>query len=83
MTKRVKMGFLQQVRGLSLLDKVKTIDIRQSLNFETLLLRIERSDMRWYDYECGTNIHEETEKQLMLKDALSRGKMPSGEPRTR
>ena len=41
MTERVRsrvqvaeMGFLQKVRGLSLLDKVKITDIRQSLNIK-------------------------------------------------
>ena len=54
MTKRVKsrlqateMGILQNVRGLSLLDKVKNTDICQFLNIEPLLLRIEQSQLRW------------------------------------
>ena len=57
MAKRVKsrvqgaeIGFLQKVRGLSLLDKVKSTDIRQSLNIEPVLLRIERSQLRWYGH---------------------------------
>ena len=45
-----EMGFLQKVRGLSLLNKVKTTDIRQSLNIEPLLLRIEQSQLRWYGH---------------------------------
>ena len=44
------MGFLRKVRGLSLLDKVKSTDIRQSLNIEPLLLRIERLQLRWYGH---------------------------------
>ena len=49
MTKRVsgRNVFLRKVRGLSLLDKVKSIDIHQSLNIELLLLRIKRSQLRW------------------------------------
>ena len=45
-----EMGFLRKVRGLFLLDKVKSTDIRQSLNIEPLLLRIERSQLRWYGH---------------------------------
>ena len=45
-----KMSFLRKVRDLSLLDKVKSTDIRQSLNIEPLLLRIERSQLRWYGH---------------------------------
>ena len=40
-----EMGFLRKVR-VSLLDKVKSTDICQSLNIEPLLLRIERSQLR-------------------------------------
>ena len=36
-----KMGFLQKVRGLSLIDKVKSIDIRKSFNIKLLLFHIE------------------------------------------
>ena len=42
-----KMGFLRKIRGLSLLDKVKNTDIRQSLSIEPLLLRIERWQLSW------------------------------------
>ena len=43
-------GSLAKFRGLFLLDKVKTINIRQSLYIELLLLRIERSQLRWYGH---------------------------------
>ena len=45
-----EMGFLRKVRGLSLLDKVKSTDIRQSLNIEPLLLHKEQSQLRWYGH---------------------------------
>ena len=55
MTERVRfrvqaaeMDFLLKVRSLSLLDKVKSTDIRQSLNIVPLLLRIEQSQLHWY-----------------------------------
>ena len=74
------MGFLRKVRSLSPLDKVKNTDIRQSLNIIPLLLRIERSQLRWYDHMTQMS-HERTAKQLM--DALRSGKMPRRKPRTR
>ena len=43
-----EMGFLRRISGLTLLDKVKSADIRESLNIELLLLRLERSQLRWY-----------------------------------
>ena len=65
-------------RGLSLLDKVKTTDICQSLNIEPL--RIEQSQLHWYGHVTQMS-HERTAKQLI--DALSSGKSPRGRPRTR
>ena len=73
-------NFLQKVRGLYLLDKVKITDICQSLNIKPLLLRIEQLQLRWYDHETQI-FHERTAKQLI--DALPSGKRPRGRPRTR
>ena len=41
-----EMVFLLKIRGLSLLDKLKSTDICQSLNIEPLLLRIEQLQLR-------------------------------------
>ena len=76
----VEMGFLQKVRGLFILEKVKSIDIRQSLIIEPLLLRIERLQLHWYGHVTRMS-HEQTAKQLM--DALPSGKRGGGRPRTR
>ena len=61
--------------GLSLLEKIKSSDIRQSLNIESLLVCIERSQLRWYGYVSRIS-YERTSKQLM--DALPSGKRPRG-----
>ena len=71
---------LHKVRSLSLLDKVKSTDIRQSLNIEPLLLRIERSELCWYGHVTRMS-HERTRKLLM--DALLSGQRPKGQPKTR
>ena len=43
-----EMGFLRRISGLTLL--VKSADIRESLNIELLLLRLERSQLRLYGH---------------------------------
>ena len=45
-----EMGFLQNVKDLSLFDIVKSTDICQSFNIEPLLLCIERLQLRWYGH---------------------------------
>ncbi|TWW56187.1 hypothetical protein D4764_08G0001740 [Takifugu flavidus] len=42
-----EMSFLQRVAGLSLRDRVRSSAIREELGVESLLLRVERSQMRW------------------------------------
>ena len=86
MTERVRsrvqaaeMGILRKFICLSLLDKVKSTDIRQSLNIKPLLLRIERSQLRWYGHVTRMS-QEQTAKHLI--DALPSGKRPRGRPRT-
>ena len=73
------MIFLQKVRGLSLLDKVKSTDIHQSLNIKPLLLCIEQLQLCWYGHVTQMS-HEQTAKQLM--GALPSDKRPRGQTRT-
>ena len=42
-----EIGFLRRVSGLSLRDRVRSSVIREGFGVEPLLLRIERSQMRW------------------------------------
>ena len=42
-----EMSFLRRVAGLSLRDRVRSSAIREDLRVEPLLLRVERSQMRW------------------------------------
>ena len=57
MTKRIRsqvqaaeMRFLRKIEGLNLLHKLRNSQIRESLNVEPLLLRIERSQLRWFGH---------------------------------
>jgi len=45
-----KMSFLRRVAGLSLRDRVRSSDIRRELGVESLLLRVERSQLRWFGH---------------------------------
>ncbi|TWW73461.1 hypothetical protein D4764_15G0008550 [Takifugu flavidus] len=42
-----EMSFLRRVAGLSLRDRVRSSAIQEELGVEPLLLRFERSQMRW------------------------------------
>ena len=42
-----EMAFQQRISGLTLLDKVKSEDICEFLNIESLFLRLERSQLCW------------------------------------
>ena len=75
-----EMGFLRRISDLTLLDKVKSAGIRESLNIESLLLRLERSQLYW----CGhmTRMSQETTaKKLLCLTPV--GQRPRGRPRTR
>ena len=43
-----KIKFLQKIEGVSMFDKLGNIAIRESLDIESLLFRIERSQLRWF-----------------------------------
>ena len=75
-----EMGFLRRISGLILLDKVKSADIRESLNIESLLLRLEKSQLRWYGHVTRMPL-ERTAKKLLCSTPI--GRRPRGRPRTR
>ena len=56
-----KMRFLQRIEGVTLFNKVRSFEIRESLNIEPLLLRIERSQLRWFGHVC--TMHQEIKKK--------------------
>ena len=45
-----EMRFLQIIEEVTLFDKVRSSEIRKSLNIEPLLLRIEKSQLRWFGH---------------------------------
>ena len=45
-----EMRFLRRIEGVTLFNKVRSSEIRKSLNIEPLLLRIKRSQLRWFGH---------------------------------
>ncbi|TWW55291.1 hypothetical protein D4764_09G0003400 [Takifugu flavidus] len=74
------MSFLRRVAGLCLRDRVRSSAIREELGVEPLLLRVERSQMRWLGHLVrmppGCLPGE-------VFRACPSGRRPPGRPRTR
>ena len=62
------------------INKVRSSEIRKSLNIEPLLLRIERSLLRWFGH-VRRMPQERLPKQAL--HAKANGRRPVGRPRTR
>ena len=75
-----EMRFLRKIEGDTLFNKVRSSKIRKSLNIEPLLLRIERSQLRWFAH-VSRMPQEGLPKQALL--AKANGTRPVGRPRTR
>jgi len=75
-----KMIFLCRVAVLSLRDRVRSSDSRRELGVEPLLLRIERSQLRWFGH-----LIRMSPGRLPLEVFQTRptGRRPQGRPRTR
>ena len=87
MTKRVRsqvqaseMRFLRNIEGLTLFNKVRSSEIWKSLNVEPLVLRFERSQLRWFDH-VSRMPQERLPKQAVL--AKANWRRPVGRPKTR
>ena len=75
-----EMRFLRRIKEVTLFNKVRSSEIRKSLNIEPLLLRIERSQLRWFGH-VSRMPQERLPKQALL--AKANGRRPVGRPRTR
>ena len=87
MTERVRsrvqaseMRFVRRIEGVTLFNKVRSCEIRKSLNIEPLLLRIERSQLRWFGHVSRTP-QERLPKHSLLAKANRR--RPVGRYKTR
>ncbi|KAF7657607.1 hypothetical protein LDENG_00024740 [Lucifuga dentata] len=75
-----EMRFLRRVSGLTLRDGVRSSDIREGLGVEPLLLRIERSQLRWFGHLIRMPPGRLPREVFQ---AHPTGKRPRGRPRTR
>ena len=74
------MRFLRRIEGVTLFNKVRSYEIRKSLYIEPLLLRIDRSLLRWFGH-VSRMPQERLPKQALLDKG--NGRRPVGRPRTR
>ena len=63
--KAFEMRFLRRIEGVTLFNKVRSYEIRKSLNVEPLLLRIGRSQLRWFGH-VSRMPQEKLPKQALL-----------------
>nr|XP_054604743.1 uncharacterized protein LOC129165490 [Nothobranchius furzeri]XP_054604744.1 uncharacterized protein LOC129165490 [Nothobranchius furzeri]XP_054604745.1 uncharacterized protein LOC129165491 [Nothobranchius furzeri] len=75
-----KISFLRRVARLSLRDRVRSSDIREGLGVEPLLLRIERSQLRWFGHLVRMPPGRLPGEVFRAGPA---GRRPPGRPRTR
>ena len=82
MTERIRsriraaeMGFLGRATDLTLWDRILRSTIRESLKAESLLLYIERSQLRWLGHILRMP-HERLARQVF--EAMPQGKRPVG-----
>ena len=75
-----EMGFLHMVARVSLRDRVRSSAIQEGLVVETLLLCVERSQLRWFGH-----LMRMPPGRLPREVFLARptGRRPRGRPRTR
>ena len=73
-----EMGFLRRISRLTLLDKAKSADIRESIHIESLLLRLVRSPLRWYGqyWTCDTNVPRKNSQKMLCTTPI--GRRPRG-----
>jgi len=78
--KAAEMGFMRRVHGLTLRWYVGSCEIHQIMITEPPIIRIERSQLRWFGHVC-TMPQEILARHVLL--AASTGKRPVCRPRTR
>lgn len=75
-----EMRFLRGIAGLTLRDRVRSSAIREGLNIEPLLLRIERSQLRWLGHLLRMPSNRLVQQ---IWNACPTGPRPRGRPRYR
>ena len=63
-----EMRFLRRIEGVTLFNQVRSSEIQKSLNIDPLLLRIGRSQLRWFSH-VSRMPQERLPKQALLAKA--------------
>ena len=68
------MSFLRRIEGVTLFDKERSFENRRSLNIKPLLLRIERSQLRWFGH-VSRMPQERLPKQALLAKQIGKDQL--------
>ncbi|CAM1296605.1 Uncharacterised protein r2_g593 [Pycnogonum litorale] len=74
------MAFLRRISGLTMLDSVRSSEIRETLQVEPLLLQIERSPLRYYGHVMRMSSDRIANRVLKTHPT---GRRPRDRPRMR
>ncbi|CAM1303942.1 Uncharacterised protein r2_g1384 [Pycnogonum litorale] len=74
------MAFLGRISGLTMLDRVRSSEIRETLQVEPLLLQIERSQLRYYGHVIRMSSDRIANRVLKTNPT---GRRPRSRPRMR
>ena len=62
-----EIRFLQKIKGVTMFHKLRNTAIRESFNFESLILRIKRPQLRWFGH-VSKMPHERFFKQTLYAE---------------
>ncbi len=71
---------LRRIKGVTLRDKVKSVDIRKELGVTCIQEKVREMRLRWYEHMQRM---EENNKVRAVVDMIVLGKRPRGRPRER
>ena len=75
-----EMRVLRLIYGVTKMDKVRNITIREALGVEPIILQIERSQLRWFGHISRMPEYRDVRR---IMDWVPEGKRRRGRPRTR
>ena len=70
---------LRRIKGVTLRDKVKSVDIRKELEVNSLQEKVREMILRWYGHM--QRMEENNEVRAIIVDVMMPGKRPRGRPR--
>src|SRR5699024_1416738 len=72
-----EMRFLRRILGITRRDRVRNVVVRENLNIESLLLEVERAQLRWFGHVLRMP-HERTVRRIL--NAVPSSRRPVGRP---